>query len=195
MWGIGYTSKIEATGLSELSFGLQSAAGSAISSVMPSYNQQIGNSNFSVSLSPNIMFGTHTNLGVNFGLNYADENVNFGVGMSTNYTSNGWGFKDNGFNVGKYWYSSVNFGDGYSASFGQTYFGGTDKQATGRFGLRHKEWSVYYENDMHGDGHDRCRTAAASINYNGKYGNHGIGVNIYTEQAGYYAGNEKRRWV
>ena len=60
---------------------------------------------------------------------------------------------------------------------------GKDAQMTGRWGLRHKEWSVFYENDMHGDMGDRYRSAAASINYNGKYGDHGIGVNIYTTMA------------
>jgi len=191
MWGIGYTGK---TDMTQWAYSAHTAINSTFSSFMPSYNQQIGNSNFSVSISPNIMFGTHSNLGVGVGLNYADENVAFGAGMNLNYTSNGWGFKNNGFNVGSYGYGAVNFGDGYTVSLSRSHFRGSDNQKTSMLGLRHKEWSFYYENDFPlGDGHDRWRTAAVSFNYKGKYGDHGIGVNIYTEQAGYFAGDKNRR--
>lgn len=171
-------------GTNALKFAGNYAINSTIASFMPSMNVSLGN-NVSLSVSPSIMFGSHSFTGASVGISYSDEDFSVGIGLGGGYGANGWG-GTKGWMGNASWGASANFDGGWSASFGQSVFMGSNRQMTGRIGVGYNGFSFYYENDHFkgfGDGNDRWRTASASLNYKGEYGDYGVGTNIYTNEA------------
>ena len=152
------------------------AINSAISTIMPSYNMKVGDFNFSMGLNAN---------GINGSVIYSDGDWTLGVGggIGGAKTGSGYAMTENRLSF----YAGKNLGDGWNIGFSRNYFGGNVQQVTGNLTVGYRDFIASYENDHFagwGDGGDRWRTAAWSVNYNGEYGSYGVGANMYTNDAG-----------
>jgi hypothetical protein len=161
-----YSAGTALTAKSALVFSGKFAANTAINSVMPPADFQMGNVNISMGIG--VGFGT-AGFGAtaSFGLSVSDGKNSFGVGFGGNENLLSWRLSGDR--------------NGHGASFGKTHYGnetGPDgipnKQVVGQLGVKSGKFSFRIENDFMGDGHDRWRSNAAAIGW----GNWELGTNL-----------------
>lgn len=149
-----------------------------------SYNIDLGGG-FSIGISPSIAFGNSFNVGASLNVSYRKGNLSFSASIAGTYYNkhagsgvSGWGYRYSAM-MG---YESKNF----SFGLGTNVWKGIHTQQTGIIKLGSGDFSLTYENDgspfdkvgsnILGDGHDRWRTAAMTINV----GDFHAGFNLFT---------------
>ncbi|MBU3661720.1 MAG: hypothetical protein FGM41_00775 [Bacteroidetes bacterium] len=167
-----YSAGTALTAKSALAFSGKFAANTAINSVIPPAQFQMGNVNMSIGIG--LGFGT-AGFGAtgSFGIGYDNGKRSFGIGLGGNDNMAAWR-------------ASIAFkrkaeGEWHGVSFGRTYYGdeiGPDgvpnNQVVGQLGVKSGKFSFRIENDFMGDGHDRWRSNAAAIGW----GNWELGTNL-----------------
>ena len=165
--------------------------GSIISSVLPSWEINIGD--FSFNISPSIAIGKGWGFGANVSATFHAGDFSYSYGFGVMYYAahagsglSGWEYRKSemfsyddgkfGFNLGSNWWS----GSGSMAELAQK---------TGIIGFRHGDFRINYENDGSilglGDGGDSYRTAAVNLSIK----EYSIGFNLFTGYRDY--DNEK----
>ena len=157
--------------------------GSIVASVLPAWEINIGDFNFSIS--PSIAIGKGWGFGANVSATFHAEDFaisgGFGImhyGSHAGSGEKGWEYKKS---------AMVTYDDGkFGVSLGTNKWSGLHSQQTGIVGLRHGDFSMSYENDgspfdkvkrgLLGDGHDRWRTAAMRFGI----GEFSAGFNLFT---------------
>ncbi len=143
------------------------------SGILPAFNVPLGD--FSVSVSPSIMFGTSAiALGGTFTMSYTNGDFRFAYGVGMSGVAKSHGSNTSGWEYRQSW--KVNYDDGefgvglYSTSFSG--YDGKFDQRVGGISLRHGDWGLRYENDGNpfkkgiiADGEDRFRSAAMEFTY------------------------------
>jgi RHS repeat-associated protein len=155
-----------ATAKSALTYSGKFAANTAINSVMPPMQVQVGN------------VGISMGIGVGFGSAGFGATATAGITYSNGDFSIGAGFGGNDNMLA--WRGNASY-KGHGASFGRTYYGAeigpdgvSNPQTVGQVGIQSGKFSFRIENDFMGDGHDRWRSNAATIGW----GNWEIGTNL-----------------
>lgn len=160
------------------------AAMGFVGSFIPAYTMDLGGG-FSVGISPSLAFGNSNSLGVNFNMSYRKGSWSLSVGFSIAHQGraagsgiSGWGYRYSAMIA----YDSKDF----SIGLGTNVWKGVHPQQTGIIRLGSGDFSLTYENDgspfdklgtgILGDGHDRWRTAAMTINV----GDFHAGFNLFT---------------
>ena len=157
--------------------------GSIVASVLPAWEINIGDFNFSIS--PSIAIGKGWGFGANVSVTFhaGDFAISGGFGIM-HYGSHpgsgekGWEYRKS---------AMLTYDDGkFGVSLGTNIWSGLHEQQTGIIGLRHGDFSMSYENDgspfdkvkrgLLGDGHDRWRTAAMRF----EIGDFSMGFNLFT---------------
>jgi RHS repeat-associated protein len=140
-------------------WGSKYAAASAASSLMPSVNIPITD-NFSVSISPTIIFGSEGfGIGGNIGLNYTSGTTSVSIGYGITNYDRAWG--TNQPTLESRIYGGVNTGNW---SFGLTNFrGGGTNQMNWQVGFNDGRFSVYVDEDYKFS--DKYRTGLLQIGY------------------------------
>ena len=157
--------------------------GSIVASVLPAWEINIGDFNFSIS--PSIAIGKGWGFGANVSATFhaGDFAISGGFGIM-HYGSHA-GSGEKGWEYRKS--AMVTYDDGkFGVSLGTNKWSGLHSQQTGIVGLRHGDFSMSYENDgspfdkvkkgLLGDGHDRWRTAAMRFGI----GEFSAGFNLFT---------------
>ncbi len=171
---------------------LGAIAGQAASQLLPSYDVNIGDFNFSIS--PAILLGNSTGVGANLGVGYSDGNFSISSGLGLTAYSN---YNGQGSGIETRISGLVSYDDGQTGfSLGTNFFGGDlsgnkgvedfFKQRTGSLGVRIGDLTIRYENDgspfgifgplLVGKDSDTYRTAAFSVGYK----DYSIGINLFT---------------
>jgi hypothetical protein len=158
-----------ATAKSALTYSGKFAANTAINSVLPPMQVQVGNVGISMGIGVgfgSVGFGTTATAGITY------SNGDFSIGA-------GFGGNDNMLA----WRGNASY-KGHGASFGRTYYGAeigpdgvSNQQTVGQVGIHSGRFSFRLENDFKyagGDGHDRWRSNAATIGW----GNWELGTNL-----------------
>jgi RHS repeat-associated protein len=168
LWGIGYTSGVEAAGITPVSYAAQSVITSTVNQFMPAINVPIGD-NFSINASLGLGVGPNGIIaGMNFSGTYynGDFSLTGGIGVSDNMSS--WG---GGFNI-----------DGYGASYYRTTYGNAtgpdgkpNPQVVGGVGLYFGDVSIRLENDFLAGSGDKWRSNALEVGI----GNFVFGTYLY----------------
>nr|WP_262509621.1 polymorphic toxin type 23 domain-containing protein [Tenacibaculum maritimum] len=167
------------------------AAIAAASSFLPSLDVKIGD--FSFGLSPALAFGRATGFGVNVSASYQDGDFTFSAGYGVTFYGTAHGTGKKGWEYRKSW--GVNWDDG-KQGFGihsTNFKSGETSQKVGGISYRNGDFGFRYENDgapfggTLGDGSDRFRTAAVSINYK----DYSVGFNLFTGSRTDYSGDEE----
>lgn len=157
--------------------------GSIISSVLPSWEINIGDFNFSIS--PSIAIGKGWGFGANISATFHAGDFAFFGGFGIMHYGSHAGSGEKGWEYRKS--AMLTYDDGkFEVSLGTNIWSGLHEQQTGIIGLRHGDFSMSYENDgapfdkvgkdVLGDGHDRWRTAAMRFGI----GDFSAGFNLFT---------------
>ena len=157
--------------------------GSIVASVLPAWEINIGDFNFSIS--PSIAIGKGWGFGANVSVTFHAGDFAISGGFGIMYYGSHAGSGEKGWEYRKS--AMLTYDDGkFGVSLGTNIWSGLHKQQTGIIGLRHGDFSMSYENDgapfdkvgkdVLGDGHDRWRTAAMRFGI----GDFSAGFNLFT---------------
>jgi RHS repeat-associated protein len=163
-------------------------AGATLSSLLPSVQIPLFNGGIVLSLSPAILFGSGSGIGLNLGITantkYGSISGSLGLTGYWRHPATKTRFLEQRAGVGV-----VLGGEDFNIGYGSTYFGGGGiDQTVGFFRVGGKNWSLTYENDhMHpinflnvSDGGDRFRTTGISA----QVGKFNVNLNMFTGDPG-----------